>query len=163
MRRLLPVIMTIFAASCLAVLPMPEWANWARPAWVLMVVMFWTLSIPGQVNVGFAFASGLWMDLLTGTLLGEHALAMTVVIYMVCRSHQRINMYPVMQQTLSVLFFVLVYQAVMYGVQGFIGQPPLTRMYWLTSLTSMLLWPWLVAMLRDYSQWMRLNLAKYNR
>lgn len=163
MRSLIPVWITIFAACCLAVLPMPEWANWGRPAWVMLVLIFWTLHIPGYVNVGVAFVSGLCMDLLTGTLLGEHALAMTLVIYLVYRSHKRINMYSMLQQTLSILFFVLVYQAVIYSIQGAIGQPPLTRLYWLTTVTSMLLWPWLVVMLRDYSQWMRLNLAKYNR
>lgn len=160
MYRFFPILFTLFLASCLTLLPMPEMANWLRPAWILMVLIFWTLYLPNVVNVGAAWLMGIWLDILTGTMIGEHALAMTVAIYLVYHSHLRIKMNPVIQQSISVCFFVLIYQAIIYGIQGFIGQAPESRLYWLSAVTSMVLWPWLTVTLRDYSRWMRLNFAK---
>lgn len=140
-------------ALILALLPMPDAAIWFRPAWVLLVLIYWTMTIPHRVNVGTAFAMGIIIDLMTGTLLGEHALALTMVIYLVSRMNMRLRMYPMMQQGLCVLFFVLFYQFIIYCTQGFIGNLPPSHLYWLSAITSTLLWPWLFVLLRDFRRW----------
>jgi len=160
MRNFVPVMLTLLVALCLSILPMPEWTGWARPAWVLMVLIYWTMVLPYQVNVSIAWVSGLMLDILTGTMLGEHALAMTIVVYLVYRLHRRLNMYPMIQQALSVLIFVLIYQLIIYMTQGVVGQVPQSHLYWVSSLTSFLLWPWLAVLMRDYCHWFRLNLTK---
>jgi rod shape-determining protein MreD len=159
MRNLIPILITLCIALFLTLLPMPDWAVWARPAWVLMVLIFWAMTLPQQVNVGFAWLSGLALDVLTGTMLGEHAVACTIVIYLVYRSHRRINMYPLLQQGFSILVFVFIYQGILYSIQGFVSDRPQSHWYWLSSLSSMLLWPWLFVVMRDYCQWVRVGLA----
>lgn len=149
MNNWVAILSSIFIALILAVLPMPEWTLWMRPAWVLLVLIYWTIAFPHKVGMAVAWVTGLIMDLLNGTLLGEHALAYTVVIYFVSTMYIRIRMYPILQQSLSVLFFVLMYQFILYCIQGFIGKLPVSHLYWLSSLTSMLLWPWLFILLRD--------------
>lgn len=151
------IFLSIIAAMILAMLPMPDWFLWWRPAWVLLVLIFWALTMPQLVSVGAAWIVGLIVDLLNGTLLGEHALAFTIVIYIVSRMHIRLNMYPMMQQGLSVLFFVLLYQFILFCVQGFIGELPNSQLYWMSSITSMLLWPWLFVLLRDYRRWFQVG------
>ncbi len=94
MRNLVPIMMTIIAGLCLMLLPMPSWALWARPAWLLMILIFWTLRVPYEANVGYAFFAGICLDFLTGTMLGLHALAMTVVIYLVYRSSSKNKYVP---------------------------------------------------------------------
>tara|TARA_R110000868_G_scaffold346617_11_gene607742 strand:- start:92 stop:574 length:483 start_codon:yes stop_codon:yes gene_type:complete len=160
MRNFIPVLITLIVAMCLSLLPMPEWTGWARPAWVLMVLTYWAMVMPDQVNVGVAWLAGLFLDVLTGTMIGEHALALTVAIYFVYRFHRRIHMYPMPQQVFSVLIFVLIYQSILYGVQGAVGKLPQSQLYWLSSLTTVLLWPWMSVLMRDYCRWMRVDLAK---
>lgn len=89
------------------------------------------------------------LDVLNGTLLGEHALALTVVIYIVSRMHTRLRMFPLIQQGLSVFLLVLVYLFILFCIQGFIGELPRDWLYWTSSITSMLLWPWVSSILRD--------------
>lgn len=149
------ISITIFFALVLMLLPMPDWTVWLRPAWVLMVLMYWTIVMPYRVSVGAAWFTGIIVDLLTGTLLGEHALAFTVIVYLVSRIHMRVHMYPLLQQSVSILFFVLLYQFILYCIQGFIGQLPASNLYWLSSVTSMLLWPWLFILMRDYRLWLK--------
>jgi rod shape-determining protein MreD len=152
MHSRITVLITLIIALVLALLPMPGWTVWVRPAWVLMVLIYWSMVRPYQVGVGVAWVMGLVVDLLNGTLLGEHALAYTVVIYLVSRMSIRLRMYPMLQQGLSVLFFVLLYQFILYCIQGFIGQLPVSHLYWLSSITSLLLWPWLFVLMRDCSR-----------
>ena len=149
------IVLSILIALILALLPMPDWTIWLRPAWVLMVLIYWVINVPYRVGIGAAWAMGLLLDLLTGTLLGEHALAFTIVAYFVIRIHMRLRMYHILQQGLSILFFVFLYQFILYCVQGFIGELPRSHLYWLSSVTSMLLWPWLSILLRDYRRWFK--------
>jgi rod shape-determining protein MreD len=149
------VFITLMMALALTLLPMPEWSVWGRPAWVLMVLIYWAIILPHRIGVMTAWVMGLLMDLLTGTLLGEHALALTLVIYFVSRIHIRLRMSPMLQQGLSVLGFVGLYQFIIYCIQGFIGELPTSQLYWLSSLTSMLLWPWLFVLLRDICRWFK--------
>lgn len=155
MHNWLVIILTFIVALVLTLLPMPNWTIWLRPAWVLMVLIYWTMTIPYQVGVGTAWTTGLILDLLSGTLLGEHALAFTIVIYFVVRMHSRLRMYPMLQQGMSILMFVLLYQFILYCTQGFIGQLPRSNLYWLSPVTSMLLWPWLFVLLRDCGRWFK--------
>src|SRR5690349_11353732 len=115
---------SLIIALILSLLPLPDWAIWGRPAWVLLVLMYWTIIAPYRINVGLAWSTGLLVDLLNGTILGEHALAFTLVTYFILRMHIRLRMYPLLQQSLSILFFVFIYQFIIYCIQGFIGQLP---------------------------------------
>jgi len=141
--------LTLIFAFLLTLLPMPGWAVWLRPSWVLMVLIYWTMANPEQVNVGVAWIVGILLDVLQGTLLGEHALALTVVIYLVARMVSRLRMYPLIQQGLSVFVLVSIYQFILFCIQGFLGSLPQSWLYWSSSLTSMLLWPWVFSIMRD--------------
>lgn len=146
------IFASFIVALILMLLPMPSWTVWLRPSWVLLVLIFWTMHVPYRVNVGIAWLMGIILDVLNGTLLGEHALALSIVIYFVARIHSRLCMFPLLQQGLSVFLLVLFYQAIIYCIQGFIGDLPRGILYWSSALTSMLLWPWVYSILRDVSR-----------
>lgn len=145
---LIPV--TFLLAMVLTLLPMPAWTIWFRPAWILMTLIYWVIVAPHRVNVGTAWMVGIMLDVLNGTLLGEHALALTTVTYFVARLHSQLRMYPLLQQSLWVFIFVLFYQLILFCIQGFLGELPKTWLYWSSSVTSMILWPWVFMMMRDY-------------
>lgn len=149
------IFFTLCLSLILMLLPMPEWATWMRPAWVLMVLIYWAMSLPFILSVGTAWLIGLVVDLLNGTLLGEHALAYTIIIYFVGRMHIRLRMFPMIQQSLFVFALILLYQFIIYCTQGFIGELPRSHLYWLSSVSSMLLWPWLVILMRDVRRWFK--------
>lgn len=156
MHNWIVIIATIVIALILALLPMPNWTVWLRPGWVLMVLIYWTIAMPYRVNVGCAWLTGLLVDLMNGTLLGEHALAFSVVVYFVSRMHIRLRMYPLLQQGISIFFFILLYQFIIYCIQGFIGELPDSHLYWLSAVTSTLLWPWLFVLMRDCRRWFKI-------
>jgi rod shape-determining protein MreD len=153
MHNWMMIVITLVMALILMLLPMPEWTIWLRPAWVLLILIYWTMTVPYRIGVTVAFVMGILMDLLTGSLLGEHALALTVVIYFVSRITLRLRMYHLLQQGFTIFVFILLYQFIIYCIQGFIGELPRSHLFWLSSITSMLLWPWLFILMRDCRKW----------
>lgn len=154
MLRLLPsqwfaIVISFLVAFLLTILPLPTWALWFRPAWVLMMVIFWVMTVPGRVNLGIAWLVGLVLDGLTGSVLGEHALAFTIIAFLVLKVHQRLRFFPMWQQAGIVFSFAVLYQLILLLVQGFLGNLMYTRMIWIGCFTTMLLWPWLYIVLRD--------------
>lgn len=144
-------------ALMLTILPLPLWAAWARPECVLLVIIYWTIALPNRVSIGIAWLMGLLLDVISGTLLGEHALAMALVAYITISLHRRLRVYPLWQQASFVFALVFLYQLIIFILQGMIGQLPQTFLYWLPSLTSMLFWPWVFIVLRDWRRYYKMK------
>jgi rod shape-determining protein MreD len=141
--------LSLTAALMLTLLPMPGWSIWLRPAWVLMALTYWNMTLPHRVNVGTAWFVGIVLDVLNGTPMGEHALALTMVSYVVIRMHSRLRMFPLLQQSLAIFLLVMMYQSIIFCIQGFVGELPRGWLYWSSAVTSMLLWPWVFTIMRD--------------
>lgn len=148
-------------AMMLTMVPMPSWMpSWVdslRPEWATMVLIYWCMALPQRVGVGIGWVVGLFLDVIHGALLGQYAMALAVVAYITISLHQRLRIYPIMQQALIVLLLILLQQLLVIWVKGFIGQSPDSLLYWMPSLTSMLLWPWLFLLLRDVRRQYRVN------
>ncbi|NIN36441.1 MAG: rod shape-determining protein MreD [Gammaproteobacteria bacterium] len=143
------VVASFIVALMMTALPLPEWAaNW-RPAWVAMVLIYWCMALPNKVNIGVAWIAGIIMDVLQGTLLGQNALGLVLLAFITIKVHQRIRMFPLIQQALFVMVLILLYQLMSLWVRGLMGVPPRTWTYWTPAITSMVLWPWLFIILRD--------------
>lgn len=137
-----PVIIVTFAAALvLTVIPMPDWLALARPEWGALFLLFWCIVLPFRVGVGSAWIVGLLLDVLRGALLGQHALALTVITYLALKLHLRLRAYPLWQQALSVLVLVTIFQLLLLWTSGMIGKPATSWVYWLPALSSMLVWP----------------------
>ena len=82
---------------------------WGRAAWVpdllAVVLVFWTVHQPLRVSIGAAFFFGLLMDVHQGALLGQHAMAYTVLSFFAITIHRRLLWFPVPSQAAQV--FVL--------------------------------------------------------
>lgn len=146
------IIVSIIAALCLTLLPLPAWAVWCRPEWLLLVVIYWCLTVPHRINIGIAWILGLLLDALHGTLLGEHALAFALVAYITVKLHRRMRFFPISQQAVAVFGLIILSHIIIFVVQGLIGQAPQTWMFWLPSVTSMMLWPWVFLVLKEWRQ-----------
>jgi len=135
------VLATFALAMILTIIPLPDSLLRLRPDWVGLTLIFWCLALPYRVSVGSGFIIGLLLDVLTGTLLGQHALALSVIAYVCVRLHARIRAYPAWQQMLTILVLLVLHQLVVLWVDRTIGRPGHPFSYWLPSIIGMLLWP----------------------
>ena len=89
---LLPV--SVVAALLLGLLPLPPWMQPFRPYWLALVLVYWLIEAPDRVGIGFAFLLGVVADLAFGTLLGEQALRLTVMAFIVQRFRAQLRFFP---------------------------------------------------------------------
>lgn len=141
--------LSFVVALTLTALPMPEWAGMWRPAWVALVLIYWCMAAPARVGVATGWLVGLLLDVLSGSLLGQHALGLSIIAFVAHQWHQRIRVLPVLQQGLSVFALVFIYQVVLLWINGIQGMQVAGIAYWSSPVMSMVLWPWVFIVLRD--------------
>ena len=139
---------TFVFALLLTALPMPESTGIWRPAWVALVLVYWCMAAPERVGVVSGWTAGLFLDVMTGTLLGQHALGLSVVAYVAHRTHRRVRVLPLWRQGITVFALVFLYQALVLWSNGIRGIPVAAPAYWISPLVSTLLWPWIFVVLR---------------
>ena len=142
-------IVTIIVAFMLSMMPLPDWAEAFRPDWVTLVLIYWTMALPANMGVTIAWFAGLMLDVSHGALLGQHALGLVLVIYIIHSQHQRLRVASLLQQAIVIFFLLILKQSLVLWVNGIMGHPPDTWLYFMPSLTSALLWPWVYIILRD--------------
>lgn len=146
---LLTGIITVIAAFMLAIMPLPDWAVQFRPDWVTLVLIYWALAYPFRVGVTIAWLTGLLLDVSYGTLMGQHAIGMVLVIYIIHLQHQRLRVASLLQQAIVIFFLLLIKQFLTLWVDGMLGRAPDSLLYFMPTITSTLLWPWTYLILRD--------------
>jgi len=141
---------SLVVALMLAMLPLPGWGQPYRPDWVTLVALYWALALPRAFGVGLSWCCGLFLDVVQGTVLGQHALGLALASYVALRFHQRIRVYPLGQQGIIVLVLLVLKQTVVLWTNGIIGQAPDNLLlYYAPAVIGMLLWPWVFIILRD--------------
>ena len=135
------ILVSFIIAFLLTTIPLPGWlADW-RPAWVVMMVIYWCIVLPERVGVAIAWVLGLLLDVYTGTLLGQNALGLSVIAYLTFRLHKQIRIFPPLQQSVLICVYLLLFQFFTLWIRGIIGVPPQHWTFWAPVLSSMLLWP----------------------
>ena len=152
MKNFILISLTFFLALSLSIIPMPLDMLWLRPAWVALTLIYWVIMMPNQINVGIAWMLGLLMDLLNGTFLGEYALVLALMAFFTVKLQRQLRLFPLLQQMMWLFLFILVYQFLLFIIQGISGQLILNWQFWLVPVSSMLLWPILKPLLQNYQQ-----------
>jgi rod shape-determining protein MreD len=140
---------SIACAFLLQLMPLPQALLPAKPYWLALVLIYWAIEAPERVGLGFALLLGLAGDVLDGRLLGEQALRLVVVTFIVLRFRARLRFFPMWQQALAVLVLLINDRVVGLMVRGFSGEPMPSPDYWLAPLVGALVWPVLFLVLDD--------------
>lgn len=143
------ILITFVIALLLTIIPMPDWLRHARPDWVGLVLIYWCLALPERVGVSTGWLTGLLVDLLTGTLLGQHALSLCVVAWLALKFHQRVRLFPVWQQAVTVMVLLIVHQLLALWISRIIGRSGASWHVWMPAITGMLIWPLVYTVLRS--------------
>jgi len=139
--------LTIVAALLLTELPLPQVLLPLKPYWVALVVVYWTLELRDGISLGLAFLIGLALDLLSGSLMGLHALSLVIMVFLVQHFRSRLRFFPTWQQAFGLLGLLVNDRIVLIWISIFLGEPIPTWTYWLSPLVGAALWPWLFLLL----------------
>lgn len=143
------IVATFLVAYVLAVLPLPHWLVDGRPEWVALVLIYWCIALPQRVGVATGVVIGLGLDVLEGAVLGQNALSLLFVALLCVLLYQRLRVYSLWQQSAVVFVLVGIQQLLCQWVQSLEGIGAQSRLFLLPALTSALLWPVALHVLRQ--------------
>jgi rod shape-determining protein MreD len=141
---LLPVRASFMAATLLLALSfnLLPWRDVAGlPDWLALVIAFWSVHQPRRLGIGLAWALGLLMDAANGALLGQHALAYSLVAFGAMAFSRRMLWFAPWPQALHVFVLLAGSELVMLGVRMFAGGAFPGWWYFAGSFIGALLWP----------------------
>ncbi|RZA10708.1 MAG: rod shape-determining protein MreD [Lysobacteraceae bacterium] len=134
----LPV--SLLLALLLGLVPMPALLQPLRPYWLALVLAYWVLEEPERVGLGAAFLLGVLADLAFGGLLGEQALRLVVMVFILDRFRARMRFFPLSQQALVIGVLLLNDRVITAAIHVVMEAPQLPWVYWAAPLLGMLLW-----------------------
>ena len=130
---------SLVAAFLLNLLPWGQTVG--VPDFVALVLVFWAIHQPRMIGISIAFLMGVLMDVNQATLLGENALAYTLLSYFSIMIHRRVLWFPVGTQALHILPLLLLTQVVQLLVRLIVSGKFPHWYYFSESFVSALLWP----------------------
>jgi rod shape-determining protein MreD len=136
-----PLFIIVSLLLALAFNMLPVGRSVAMPDLLALTLAFWAVHQPRRVGVGTAFFFGLAMDVHQGALLGQHALAYTLLAYAAIALHRRLLWFPVLQQALQVLPLLLAAHVVSLLVRLAAGDLFPGWSYFVAPFIESLLWP----------------------
>ncbi len=145
----LVIPLTLVLALTLQILPLPDWAQIYRPDWMALALIYWSMALPKRVGLWFAFVCGLLIDVAQGTLLGQHSLALVIIIFINLNLHQRIRVMSLAGQAGYVFVLLLINQTSVLWIEGMLHRNTPLMAFLGPPLIGMMIWPWVFILLRD--------------
>jgi rod shape-determining protein MreD len=145
--RRLPMALSALVALALAVVPLPAAVDAFRPDFLVLVVFYWSIETPRAGGLALAFTAGLALDVVRGDVLGQHALALTLMAAWATHLRLRLRVFSVVSQSLTIFALLTGYQFVLFWVDGATGNPVTTFNRWLAPVIGGLIWPLLAGTL----------------
>lgn len=136
-------------AFVLEIMPWPVGFQGLRPLWALLVVMYWTLALPDKINVGTAFITGIVWDLILGSVLGIHALVLSIAIYFIAKYHLILRNLSLWLQSLLVILYCIAVRVVIFLVEWALHGAQFNSQEILGAVLSGILWPWVFLLMRQ--------------
>jgi rod shape-determining protein MreD len=145
----LVIPLSLILGLVLTMIPLPDWTQIYRPDWVAMILIYWSMAMPHRVGLWFAFFTGILVDVTQGTLLGQHSLALVLIIFINLNFYLRIRVMPLTRQALYVLVLLFINQFAVVWIEGIMQRSPPVMAYFAAPLVGMAIWPWVFIVLRD--------------
>ncbi len=150
MKAFFIIVISLILAIVLAILPLPKWMNILWPDWIVLVLVYWVMALPHRVSVGVAWIVGLFMDVLFGSTLGAHALALVCVAYITAKFHIRIRNFGLLQQSCVIFMLLIIYHAILLWIAATFGHVSGIFVNLVPTITSAFVWPWILLLLHDF-------------
>ena len=136
----------------LNLIPLPEILVSFRPPILMLILIYWSLAYPKQINLTYAFITGLIMDILLIYPLGFNALTYVITIYLILLYYPQIRLQSNWNKMFSLLIILIPYFLMCTMVNSLLKIDYNIYNVVLSILTSIIIWPLLFNMLRFIRQ-----------
>ncbi len=142
------VILILSISIIINLFPLPEIITPYKPPLLMLVLIYWSLAFPNQINLTYAFVFGIIMDILLMMPLGYNAFLYTITIYLIIIYYPQIRLHSYWNKMFSLLIILIPY-FIMSTFTNNMLNIEYNLLEVLTSIIiSVLIWPLLFSVLR---------------
>ena len=135
------VVILIIAAAALTILPLTEDLRPFRPHWLTLALFYMGVFAPLQSGIIRSWLLGVMVDVITGSLLGIHALTFAFTTFIALQFHLQLRVFAGAQQMVIVAIVTAINLVAEYLIYNATGRTPETLLFWGPILTTPLFWP----------------------
>ncbi|WP_222987472.1 rod shape-determining protein MreD [Psittacicella hinzii] len=153
--RLLVIYLTFFLAFVVTTIPWSsEYASF-RPHWILTLLLVWTIRDSAKVGYITALVVGVLLDSISGTPLGEHAIAFIIVTFINTRLVKLYNSIGFAFQTICTTVIIVIYSLIIALLELFsYNLIQFNLSFFLPILTSVIIWAWVFTAIGMLQYWL---------
>ncbi|WP_386692293.1 MULTISPECIES: rod shape-determining protein MreD [unclassified Lonepinella] len=155
--QVISLLCIFVAALVLEIAPWPAGFQSFKPAWLVLVLTYWSLSIPEKISIGSAFVLGVVWDLVLGSVMGVHALVLSVFMYVVAKNHSVLSNLSLLQQSLLTVLLVFCIRIGIFLIEWTMHNATFQWQEIFGAFISGLLWPWVFLLLRKIRLKLQIN------
>jgi rod shape-determining protein MreD len=137
------VTFTLLLALIAQVIPLPDWLSVVRPAFVALVIIYWSIYAPHAGGIFAPWLAGIALDVFKGEVLAQNALAIALIAYVTMSLHQRLRNQTLVQQSLFVFLMLMVNEVVVWGIEGWSGHSVASPWRWIQPMVGAMMWPFI--------------------
>lgn len=126
-----------FAAQAI---PLPPVVAVIRPAFAVIAVVFWSLAAPRLGGIALGFLTGLALDVYRGAILGQYALATSLVAYVAVRQHLIVRNKTTFEQTIFCGALLLLWELTAWSIEALTGTGSGHWTRWIPIASGALVW-----------------------
>jgi rod shape-determining protein MreD len=134
------IYLSLLLALILQLAPWQGFGLLIRPDFILLAVLYWLMRAPHLCNIGTAWLAGLIVDLISGGLFGQNALAYALTAFFAVSYQRRLALFNIWQQAAYVFVLLIFNQCVLMVLKLFAGEDVPQWTYFLPSVSGTLLW-----------------------
>lgn len=155
--QFLVLVFIFVVAFVLEIMPWPIGFQGLRPAWVALVLIYWALAIPNKISVGSAFLAGIIWDVILGSILGVHALVLSIAVYFIAKYHLILRNLSLWLQGVLVIIYVALIRFSVFLVEFVLHSAEFNEQELFGALISGILWPWVFLLMRHIRRGLQLR------
>lgn len=147
------IIASFLLAFFWDLIPLPQSYFFWVPEASLLMLIYWILHRPENINIGVAFCLGLILDFALLSPLGQHAISYSIIAFLVSQQQRQILLYHYGLQAIAVSGLFLLHAAVMCIARLFYDQTFYGWAYFAPAATVAVVWPILNTVMVNIMHW----------
>ena len=151
------ILISFIVGFILSMIPLPQILQGVRPEFVAIVLIYWCIALPNRVGVGIGWVAGLFYDVSTDALLGQHALTFALMAFLAIKLHQQIRVFPVWQQALTIFVLMMFQGTITLWITGMLDDAPTLWTVMLPAVSTAIIWPPGYFLMRQVRRFYQIN------
>jgi len=151
------VLLSTFAALVLMLIELPQHLFYFWPDWIVLVVIFWSLTQPDRIGPFIGFIIGTLLEVLFVRTFGVLGLGLALLTFIVNSTHQQLRVLSVWQQMIIVGLLAGVFKLVTGWFSGLVSDFVITSEYWYSLLGDIVVWPFVSILLYELRRLLRVR------